>query len=122
MSFDTDLWQLDRETAEKYGVVYTPPEVVGFMLQSVLDVLRAEFPGETPHYYEPFGGGGAIVSALVAAGAGEKITVFEIMPEAVENMKNMGFPGNVEVIEADTFKNKLNLEELNVIITNPPYG
>jgi len=61
---------------EKLGIVYTPVEVVDFMLQSVDDVLRQEFgrgiTDENVHLLDPFTGTGTFVTRLLQSGLIEK--------------------------------------------------
>jgi predicted helicase len=58
--------------AEKLGIVYTPIEVVDFIIHSVNDVLRQEF-GETlgsrgVHILDPFTGTGTFITRLLQSG------------------------------------------------------
>jgi predicted helicase len=61
---------------EKLGIVYTPVEVVDFMLQSVDDMLRQEFgrgiTDENVHLLDPFTGTGTFVTRLLQSGLIEK--------------------------------------------------
>lgn len=57
---------------EKLGIVYTPVEVVDFIIHSVNDVLKAEF-GETlgskgVHIVDPFTGTGTFITRLLESG------------------------------------------------------
>ncbi len=57
---------------EKLGIVYTPVEVVDFILHSVNDVLKQEF-GQTigskgVHVIDPFTGTGTFISRLIQSG------------------------------------------------------
>ena len=61
------------KTAEKLGVVYTPPEVVDYILRSVAYVLRKEFNNRSisrdgVHILDPFTGTGAFISRLLLSG------------------------------------------------------
>ncbi len=60
------------KTAEKLGVVYTPPEVVDYILHSVDFVLRQEFDrritDENVSVLDPFAGTGAFIARLIASG------------------------------------------------------
>jgi predicted helicase len=57
---------------EKLGIVYTPVEVVDFMLQSVNDVLKSEFDrslsDENVHILDPFTGTGTFITRLLQSG------------------------------------------------------
>lgn len=57
---------------EKLGIVYTPVEVVDFIIHSVEDVLRAEFgrglSDENVHILDPFTGTGTFVTRLLQSG------------------------------------------------------
>lgn len=57
---------------EKLGIVYTPVEVVDFILHSVNDVLKAEFAqtlgSEGVHILDPFTGTGTFISRLLSSG------------------------------------------------------
>jgi predicted helicase len=57
---------------ERLGIVYTPVEVVDFIIHSVNHILRTEF-GETlgsknVHYLDPFTGTGTFVTRLIQSG------------------------------------------------------
>ncbi len=59
-------------TTEKLGIVYTPVEVVDFIIHSVNDTLKAEF-GETlgsknVHILDPFTGTGTFITRLMQSG------------------------------------------------------
>lgn len=58
--------------AERLGIVYTPVEVVDFIIHSVNHILKTEF-GETlgsknVHYLDPFAGTGTFVTRLMQSG------------------------------------------------------
>ncbi len=59
-------------TVEKLGIVYTPVEVVDFILQSVSDVLKKEFnrtlSDENIHILDPFTGTGTFITRLLHGG------------------------------------------------------
>ena len=61
---------------EKLGIVYTPVEVVDFMLHSLDDVLRQEFgrglTDENVHLLDPFTGTGTFFTRLLQSGLIEK--------------------------------------------------
>ncbi|MFH5803947.1 DEAD/DEAH box helicase [Alienimonas sp. DA493] len=58
--------------AERLGIVYTPPEVVDFVIRSVEDVLRDEFDSglgeEDVHIIDPFTGTGTFIVRLLQSG------------------------------------------------------
>ncbi|WP_273758153.1 type ISP restriction/modification enzyme [Bartonella sp. AU55XJBT] len=59
-------------TVEKLGIVYTPVEVVDFIIHSVNDVLKQEF-GQTlgssgVHIMDPFSGTGTFITRLLQSG------------------------------------------------------
>ncbi len=60
------------KVVEKLGIVYTPVEVVDFMLRSVADVLKAEFnrdlSDENIHILDPFTGTGTFMTRLLQSG------------------------------------------------------
>ena len=57
---------------ERLGIVYTPVEVVDFILHSVNDVLQSEFGqtlgGENIHIIDPFTGTGTFITRLLQSG------------------------------------------------------
>jgi predicted helicase len=61
---------------EKLGIVYTPVEVVDFIVHSVNDVLKKEFDrsisDENIHVLDPFTGTGTFISRLLQSGLIEK--------------------------------------------------
>lgn len=64
------------QMAERLGIVYTPVEVVDFMLRSTNDVLRQEFgctlSSENVHLLDPFTGTGTFVTRLLQSGLIDK--------------------------------------------------
>lgn len=60
------------KTVEKLGIVYTPVEVVDFIVRSVADVLKREFnrsiSDENVHILDPFTGTGTFISRLLQSG------------------------------------------------------
>lgn len=60
------------KTAESLGIVYTPIEVVDFILRSVNDVLEEHFgttiSGEGVHVLDPFTGTGTFITRLLQSG------------------------------------------------------
>jgi len=60
------------KVAEKLGIVYTPVEIVDFILRSVDDILRKEFDArmsdENVHVWDPFTGTGTFITRLLQIG------------------------------------------------------
>lgn len=61
---------------EKLGIVYTPVEVVDFIIHSVSDVLKKEFgrelKDENVHILDPFTGTGTFITRLIQSGLIDK--------------------------------------------------
>ena len=61
---------------ERLGIVYTPVEIVDFIIHSVNDVLRKEFnrsiTDENIHILDPFTGTGTFITRLIQSGLIEK--------------------------------------------------
>ena len=61
-----------KKTAEKLGIVYTPVEVVDFILRSVNDVLKKNFnrtlSDKNVHILDPFAGTGTFIVRLIQSG------------------------------------------------------
>lgn len=59
-------------TTERLGIVYTPVEVVGFIVRSIDDVLKSEFGqtlgSEGVHILDPFTGTGTFITRLMQSG------------------------------------------------------
>lgn len=60
------------KVVEKLGIVYTPIEVVDFIIHSVADILKAEFnrdlSDENIHILDPFTGTGTFITRLIQSG------------------------------------------------------
>lgn len=60
------------QMADKLGIVYTPIEVVDYMLRSVQEILRSEFESdlsdEGVHILDPFTGTGTFITRLIDSG------------------------------------------------------
>lgn len=60
------------QAAESLGIVYTPTEIVDFIIRSVNDILRAEFgqslTDEGVHVLDPFTGTGTFIVRLLQSG------------------------------------------------------
>ena len=61
-----------RRDAERLGIVYTPVEIVDFIVRAVADLLRSEFGAslgdEGVHVLDPFTGTGTFVARLLQSG------------------------------------------------------
>lgn len=61
-----------KKMSERLGIVYTPIEVVDFIIQSVEDVMQAEFgkslSDEGVHILDPFTGTGTFIVRLIQSG------------------------------------------------------
>ena len=61
-----------KKTVDQLGIVYTPVEIVDFILRSADDVLRAEFgqglTDEGVHVLDPFTGTGTFIVRLLQSG------------------------------------------------------
>lgn len=68
------------KTVEKLGIVYTPVEVVDFILRSVDDVLKKEFgrslSDRDVHILDPFTGTGTFITRLLQSGIIRKKDLF----------------------------------------------
>lgn len=60
------------KTVQRLGIVYTPVEVVDFILHSVNDILKTEFNqtlgSDNVHILEPFAGTGTFITRLIQSG------------------------------------------------------
>lgn len=63
-----------KETAKRLGIIYTPIEIVDFILKSVDDVLYKNFgrhlSGKNVHIIDPFAGTGTFISRLLSSEMG----------------------------------------------------
>ena len=70
--YDTFFKVAMPKTVEKLGIVYTPVEVVDFIVRSVADVLKQEFnrsiSDENVHILDPFTGTGTFITRLIQSG------------------------------------------------------
>lgn len=61
-----------KQMTDKLGIVYTPTEVVDFIIQSVEDVLNSEFAvslgDKDVHILDPFAGTGTFITRLLQSG------------------------------------------------------
>ena len=60
------------KTVQRLGIVYTPVEIVDFILHSVNDILKTEFNqtlgSDNVHILEPFAGTGTFITRLIQSG------------------------------------------------------
>ncbi len=70
--YDNFFRQALPKTVQQLGIVYTPPEVVDFILHSVSDVLKEYFhrdiSDEGVHIIDPFAGTGTFLARLIQSG------------------------------------------------------
>ena len=71
--YDSFFKGADPKAAAKYGIVYTPIEIVDFILRSVNDLLQENFDGETfdspdLKVLDPFAGTGVFITRLLQSG------------------------------------------------------
>ena len=70
--YDTFFSTAFKRTVDKLGIVYTPVEIVDFILRSADEVLRAEFgqglTNENVHILDGFVGTGTFLTRLIASG------------------------------------------------------
>ena len=82
--------------SDRLGIVYTPVEVVDFILRSVDELLRSEFGqtlgSEDVHIIDPFAGTGTFVTRLLQSGL--------IKPEELEHKYRRGLHANELVLLA----------------------
>ncbi len=95
-----------RNTSERLGIVYTPNEVVDFILKSTDDVLRTEFgsslSGEGVHVLDPFTGTGTFIVRLLQSGL--------IKPEDLERKYLTELHAN-EIVLLAYYVAAINIEE-----------
>ena len=70
--YDSFFRGADRKAADKHGVVYTPIEIVDFIINSVQHVLKTEFgrsfDDRSVKVHDPFTGTGIFISRLLESG------------------------------------------------------
>lgn len=178
--YDSFFRGADRKAADKHGIVYTPIEIVNFILNSVQYVLKKEFNtsfnNRCVKVLEPFAGTGIFISQLLESGTISNDNIYakfkndiyanEIMLPAyyvamanieasyqkVKNSNNgkyIPFENislmdtfdqhplyrldvkhrqkqiqitDMNLVEAQTRKQRQGMEIINVIMTNPPYS
>ena len=70
--YDSFFKGADKKGSEKHGIVYTPPEIIDFIINSVQDVLVSEFGKDfadnNVKILDPFTGTGAFIAHLINSG------------------------------------------------------
>ncbi|MDE0091497.1 MAG: DEAD/DEAH box helicase family protein [Thaumarchaeota archaeon] len=70
--YDSFFRGADRKAADKHGIVYTPTEIVDFIINSVQHVLKTEFgksfDDRCVKVHDPFTGTGIFISRLLESG------------------------------------------------------
>ena len=72
--YDSFLRGADKKGANKHGVVYTPIEIVDFIIHSINHVLKTSFntsfadPNTSIKVLDPFTGAGTFIARLLEAG------------------------------------------------------
>lgn len=101
---------------EKLGIVYTPVEVVDFIIHSVNDILQQEF-GQTlgskgVHIIDPFTGTGTFITRLLQSGL--------ISPEELENKYRNEIHAN-EIVLLAYYIAAINIEAEYHSLSGKPY-
>jgi predicted helicase len=95
------------KTVEKLGIVYTPVEVVDFIIHSVDDVLKKEFgrgiTDENVHVLDPFVGTGTFITRLLQSGV--------IRPEDMERKYEKELHAN-EIVLLAYYIASINIENV----------
>jgi len=100
---------------EQLGIVYTPTEVVDFIIQSVADVLEREFnrniSDENVHILDPFTGTGTFITRLLQSG--------RIRPEDLERKYKHEIHAN-EIVLLAYYIASINIENVYHDLTPDP--
>ncbi|NMR33216.1 DEAD/DEAH box helicase [Chryseobacterium aquaticum] len=100
---------------EQLGIVYTPTEVVDFIIQSVADVLEKEFnrniSDENVHILDPFTGTGTFITRLLQSG--------RIRPEDLERKYKHEIHAN-EIVLLAYYIASINIENVYHDLTPDP--
>lgn len=101
---------------EKLGIVYTPVEVVDFIIHSVNDILQQEF-GQTlgskgVHIIDPFTGTGTFITRLLQSGL--------ISPEELEHKYRNEIHAN-EIVLLAYYIAAINIEAVYHTLSGKPY-
>ncbi|WP_418895206.1 type ISP restriction/modification enzyme [Limibacterium fermenti] len=103
--------------AERLGIVYTPVEVVDFIIHSVSDVLQKEFgrmlSDENIHILDPFTGTGTFITRLLQTGL--------ISPETLERKYKQEIHAN-EIVLLAYYIGSVNIENVYHEIKNETEG
>jgi predicted helicase len=113
-----------KGTSERLGIVYTPNEIVDFILHSADEVLRTEFGAtlsdEGVHILDPFTGTGTFIVRLLQSGL--------IRPEDLQRKFRHELHANEIVLLAYYVADNnervkaQNALDIRVIVGNPPYS
>lgn len=100
---------------EQLGIVYTPVEVVDFIIHSVADILKKEFnrniSDENVHILDPFTGTGTFITRLLQSG--------EIRPEDLERKYKKEIHAN-EIVLLAYYIASINIENVFHDLTPDP--
>lgn len=100
---------------EQLGIVYTPTEVVDFIIQSIADVLEKEFnrniSDENVHILDPFTGTGTFITRLLQSG--------RIRPEDLERKYKHEIHAN-EIVLLAYYIASINIENVYHDLTPDP--
>ncbi len=95
------------KTVEKLGIVYTPIEIVDYIVNSVSDILEKEFhrsiTDENIHILDPFTGTGTFITRLLQSG--------KIAPEDMERKYNHEIHAN-EIVLLAYYIASINIESV----------
>ncbi len=101
---------------DRLGIVYTPVEVVDFILHSVDDILRTEFNcsfgSQGVHILDPFTGTGIFIARLIECGL--------IKPQDLERVYKNDLHAN-ELVLLAYFIAKINIETAYQVKNGTPY-
>lgn len=123
-----------RDVYKQYGIVYTPLEIVDFILHSVNDVLQKEFgrslSDDDVDILDPFLGSGTFLARLYELGLarprvgihGNEIDLFSYFV-SLWNLRAVTGEFSHDIYLGDTFSSSIApSENIRVIIGNPPYS
>ncbi len=112
------------KVVEKLGIVYTPVEVVDFIIHSVSDVLQKEFgrklTDENVHILDPFTGTGTFITRLLQSGLIDKKDLerkysYELHANELVLLAYYIASINIENVYHDIAENKLTYKTFNGI-------
>ncbi|MEK4566925.1 type ISP restriction/modification enzyme [Alkalihalobacillus sp. FSL R5-0424] len=105
-----------KETTDRLGIVFTPTEVVDFLIQSVNDILKKYF-GKTissrgVHILDPFTGTGTFIVRLIQSGVIDKVDLLRKYTEEIHAN---------EIVLLSYYIAAINIEETFHSINNSEY-